>query len=207
MSNKDNTISGLIRQIAGTDINIPVKICDCTVVSLDEENRICFVNSTSGNKTLNNFPVRYMLQVDDGELDVPQIDSVVSVIFSEFTEPYIVKSTELSKKEITIGNQSYEIVGDKQTFNDGSYGGIPILKDPDNTEAGLLKKINNLEKQFNDLKTAFMSWVVVPSDGGLALWTILNTPPLGWATNQITPTAISEIQNPNITHGKDNPET
>ena len=60
----------------------------------------------------------------------------------------------------------------------------------------LKEKINALEKEINDLKTAINAWVVVPQDGGSALKLALAT----WIAQQIVPTQLSEIENDKIQH-------
>jgi hypothetical protein len=70
-------------------------------------------------------------------------------------------------------------------------------------EGGLVKvndlvtKLNNIESDLNTLKTAFSSWVVVPSDGGAALKAITAT----WSGQQLTQTTVNDLENDNVKHG------
>lgn len=189
--------SDLIKQIAGTHNMIPVKMFDANVDSVNVEKRTCQVTSIDPTLTIDDLEVRYMSDISDGEENVPEKDSTVTVIFSSLTTPVIVSNSWLTRKTIIIGDQQWNIIDGKQTFNDGSYGGIPIVKDPENSNAGLLKKINDLEKKINDLIQIFINWIPVPNDGGAALKTLLSS----WLIDIIL-TQESDISNPNIVHGK-----
>ena len=61
----------------------------------------------------------------------------------------------------------------------------------------LKEKYNNLEKDLNDLKSAFNSWVVVPGDGGAAL----KAASASWAGQTVTLTQANEIENEKVKHG------
>ncbi len=69
-------------------------------------------------------------------------------------------------------------------------GGIVKVND-------LVTKLNNIESDLNTLKTAFSSWVVVPSDGGAALKAITAT----WAGQQLTQTTVNDLENDKVKHG------
>lgn len=190
-------IKYLIQQIAGTYGKANVKLFDAIIQkgSINKDERTCIVDSVDGS--LDNLVVRYMLDVSDGDTSIPLEETTVTIAMTDFTDPYIVKSTWLSEKLFVVGEQSYDILKDKQVFNDGKYGGIPIVKDPDNSNAGLLKKINQLEEKYNDLLTSCKSVTITLAPTGTfptASFYTTNTP--------ISPTTKEvDISNPNITHG------
>lgn len=196
------TIGNLIRQIAGTYNNIPVKYIDVNIDEVLEDERCCIVSSCDGSMAIDGLKVRYMPEISDGDEEVPLQDSTAVIVFTEITEPIIVSKSWLSRKTVIIGNQSWEINSEKQVFNDGKFGGIPIVKDPNNSQAGLLKKINQLEQKYNELLTACKSVVITLAPSGVfptASFYTSNTP--------IAPiTKESDISNPNITHGKTLPD-
>lgn len=74
-------------------------------------------------------------------------------------------------------------------FNGGENEGLVKVKE-------LTNKINALENDINNLKTAFSTWVIVPSDGGAALKLITTT----WFGSQLAVTNKSDIQNEKIKH-------
>ena len=73
--------------------------------------------------------------------------------------------------------------------NGGKFGGLIKIEE-------LVTRLNNLEKDINNLKTIFSSWVPVLQDGGTALKTASSS----WATSQLTPTKVSDIEDNKITH-------
>lgn len=79
---------------------------------------------------------------------------------------------------------------DSIQFLDGTHGGLIKIDD-------LVTKLNNVESDINDLKTAFSSWVTVASDGGAALKAITAT----WFGLPLTETKKSDLENELITHG------
>lgn len=203
---------------AGTDGVVFVKVMDVTVNSVDKPKRICYVSSVDNTKAIDNFPARLMPEISDGELTVPEKDSIVTICWSEFTYPFVVNKSWLEEKITIIGNQGWHITKENQVFNDGAYGGIPRVINPDDNEKALLTKINNLEKlvnKLNDRLEGFIdmhsapTWTVVPNDGGAALqaavgiWTAV---PTNAKPDNLTETTQEDIENPNITHGKDIPE-
>jgi len=60
----------------------------------------------------------------------------------------------------------------------------------------LTDKINALENDINNLKTAFNTWVVTPNDGGSKLKVAAAT----WAGSQLQVTNKADIQNEKIKH-------
>jgi hypothetical protein len=114
-----------------------------------------------------------MASVDDGFLIQPEIESTVSVILSDFGEPYISQYSGI----------------DKITFRGGDLGGLVKV-------AELTEKINNLENALNALFLKFNAHTHnVISVGAPSGPSILQE------TNNLVPTQRNEIENINITHG------
>jgi hypothetical protein len=201
-----NAIKTSIQKIAGTYGKVDCVAFDAIVQAGSQNltDMTCYVDSVDSNVT--NLSVRFMLESSDGEINVPLDSSLVTVILTSFTDPYIVKSTELKSKTINIGTQSWDNDGSKQSFQtyvssgEGSFGGFVKIIDPNNPMQGLLKKLNNIENKIDDLIIAINGWIPVPNDGGAALKVALTT----WLLTSITPTTQSEIENPNLVHGLTN---
>lgn len=143
-------IRTLIQRIAGTYGKANVKLFDAIVESVNIDERTCVVNSD--DNSLDGLTVRFMIDVSDGDMSVPQKDSCVTVAMTDFTEPYIVKATWLDEKLFVVGNQSFDIKKDKQIFNDGKFGGLATVKNSLESNGGLLKRYNLLEEDINKLK-------------------------------------------------------
>jgi len=193
-------IARLLRAAVG-GVAMPVRYVDVTVDSVDEVNKTCRVSSCDGSQEIDELEVRYLAETSDGDEDVPEVNSTCVIVFTEITDPVIVSKSWLTKKLIVVGDQSYEIKDGSQKFNGGEFGGLAKVKDTADPTVGLLKKINVLEEILNDLQAKFTAWVVVPSDGGLALKTLLTVTPPIWNVPNIVPTTESEISNSKITHG------
>lgn len=73
-------------------------------------------------------------------------------------------------------------------FNKGELKGLPISDH-------VVDRLNIVEKDLNDLKQVFTSWVVAPQDGGAALKSAAGT----WFGNTITETQYADIANEKIT--------
>lgn len=211
----------LIQKASGTFGLVKVSLAEAVVKSVDKTKRICVVDLIS-TKDVEDLEVKIKPEICDGDTEFPEVESNVVIAFTQFTEPFIITTSDLSEKDITVGNQSWNIQDGIQQFNDGGYKGIPIVIDPDNAQAGLLKKINNLESDLNDLKsnynsilTAAATLVTVlsplgggptPASGLLAYINVIISSLTPYAAQVFVPTTETEISNPNITHGKENPD-
>jgi hypothetical protein len=78
---------------------------------------------------------------------------------------------------------------DEMVFRDGKNGGLINIDD-------LVMKINTIEKEINNLKTVFSSWVTVPNDGGAALKTAV----AGWTAQTISLTQKQDLEDNTILH-------
>lgn len=82
---------------------------------------------------------------------------------------------------------------DKIEINGGKNGGLIKIED-------LVSRLNAIEDDINNLKTALSSWVPIAQDGGAALKTTLTIPGTGWATKQLAKTKTSDLEDDKITH-------
>jgi len=178
----DRDIEEGIRRLAGTQNVDQVNYCNAEVISVNIPARTCDCMVIDGRTEYKLPNVRLMAIVDDGILFEPVIGSTVKVIYSRLVEPFVCQYSEL--ENITID----AITTIK--FNDGSFGGLLKIKET-------VDKLNALEKDLNNLKTAFNSWVIVPADGGLALKIIAAT----WSSQSLSKTVINDLENPKVKHG------
>src|ERR1035441_2634684 len=92
------SIRSKIKQIAGTSQNVNVRLFDATIISVNRESRTCIVDSI--DHSLDGIEVRYMVDISDGDCSIPSVDSTVTVAMTDFTDPYIVKSSWIDEKII-----------------------------------------------------------------------------------------------------------
>ncbi len=193
-----------VKVACGLDQFIPVQLFDAIVQSgsQDEETMTCYVDSV--DSTVSNLQVRYNLCISDGLVCVPADGSTVTIAKTAFTDPYIVKASDLSSCFLGVGNQSWSNDGTVQDFEfwgseEGSFGGFIKVKDPLSSEEGLLKKINNLENLINDLIIKYNSHTHILT---LTSGTGTAAPTVTIETGTIAPiTTESDLTNPHIIHG------
>jgi hypothetical protein len=197
----------IIQRLAGTWGKANFKTFDAIVTSVDIPTRTCVVDAL--DNSLFNLTVRFMVEVSDGDMEVPQEDSTVTVAMTDFTEPYIVSNTWLDNKLIIVGNQSIDVQKDKQIYNDGAYGGWATIKDPSSPNNGILARLNKIEDDNKELKSILNSiktacaGMVVPSVGSPDPFAVVfSTQFATYPTNLLVKTVEEMISNPNITHGK-----
>lgn len=193
-----------IQKIANThDIDV-VEIINCNVVSVDKSSRTCVVTPLSGKSDTTIEDVGLMPERNDGEFKIPKVDSTVGVVMSTFVDPYIVSWSELDEWYIVIGDNTIDMIDSLTKFNGGEYGGLIKVKDPEDTNKGLLKKINNLENLINDLINKYNSHVhpaTLAVSGGSATGTTSVTTQL--ETGTIAPiTSEADLTNADVAHGK-----
>ena len=100
-----------IRVAAGIDDGyVPVQIFDAVVKagSQNSDEMTCVVDSC--DSTCNALVVRYNLCISDGIVCVPDDDSVVTIAKTSFTDPYIVKTSDLISYDLVIGTSEFNLI-------------------------------------------------------------------------------------------------
>ena len=118
--------------------------------------------------------VRLQASPDNGLLMIPSEGSMVIIGLMNENTGYVAMYSKL----------------DSIQFMDGSFGGLIKITD-------LVEKLNVLEDDLNNLKSAINGWTPVANDGGAALKSALAT----YLGNTITPTMETDIENDKVTHG------
>jgi hypothetical protein len=140
---------------------------DCKVISTDENTRTCVVNNG-----VNDIVVRLMAVVDDGILIMPKIDSIVSVIQSDKTDPIIVQYSEVEKIVLMGGDNK---------------GLVKVIE--------LKNKLNAVENQMNSILNVLKTTSIPLAPSGTYPFA-----PLYASINPLTPTQQIDIENPLIQH-------
>jgi hypothetical protein len=120
-----------IQELAGTRNQDEVKLYQCKVNSVDISKRLCNVTTITGNATLT-FNAFLSAGVSDGFIPTPEDDSMVYVLKSKYTLPFVVQYSDIV---------DYVIMG-------GEFGGLVKVIE-------LTQKINNLENKVNEIITKF----------------------------------------------------
>lgn len=152
----------------------------CTIVSVNESERTCICQPIDDSAELQKVRLQAIKSQSVGLVQIPKVGSYVIVTFIDNKNSFVSVFTEIDKILIDT---------DLVQFNGGTFDGIVKIND-------LVTKLNNLENDINDLKTAFSSWVTVPNDGGAALKAITAT----WYAATLTPTVKNDLEDTKITH-------
>ena len=123
----DFNIISAIQQIAGVQNDDKVRLLQCTVNSVDLDNRICNVTTITGKSAVN-FDAQLMAGVADGLLIEPKADSMVYVLISKYTLPFVLQYSDV----VTYA------------FNGDEFGGLVKVIE-------LTQKLNALENKVNEL--------------------------------------------------------
>ena len=203
------TLKQATQKVTGVHGKDHVQLLTCSVDSVDIPSRSCMVTPLNG--TFDSFPVQLMAEIDDGILIIPAEGSTVKVLFSDLNAPTAIQFSQIDKVLMISGDQTYSLMNGLQQFNDGSYGGIPIVKDPSDSDAGLLARLNKIEDDNKNLKTALQNLLaactgmVTPSPGSPDPFSVAFAAQFSTYPSQpLVKTTEDQISNPNITQGKVN---
>lgn len=195
-------------QLAETYNRVPVKMSDCVVVagSVDQSTRTCVVNSV--DSFLNGKVVRLMTDVSDGVMAIPSDDSTITVIYSDVVSPLMVGFSWIDGYVILVGDQTVSFLDSSNggiKFNGGTYGGIIKSIDPSDSTAGLLKRLNNLENDINNLKSLLSATLATPQNTNMpglpdTFQAYLLAQFSTYFSTNLSITQRNDIENENITH-------
>ena len=171
----NEAIRKAIRQLAGTDNIDGVSVFEATVLSVDEENFTCEVETIGDNATTKIPDVRISAESNDGFKLVPKVDSTVIVT--------------ITKRGVAFVSMVSDV--DRIVLLDGSYGGMVKISD-------LVTKLNNLENKVNDILSAFNAHTHAGVTVGSGSTATTTTP----ITGSLTPTNVTDIENDLIIHGQ-----
>lgn len=192
----DRDLQTAIRKLAGTFKRDSVTILPATVKSVDEDKATCVVVVVNDVEIPD---VRLQSTICDGLLILPKVDSDVMILFSIQNEPFICLYGDVDKYYLQVGDSSDTMTNDgKRVFNDGKFGGLIKVKDPDNANIGLLKKINNIENLLNGFINIYNTHTHTATSFGSP-----TTVPSSVESQSINPiTSEGDITSNLITHGK-----
>jgi hypothetical protein len=169
----ESEIRSKLKAIVGID-NIPMSLLG-SVVSVDEDEMTCTVTPNIGGADFTD--VMLMSDNETTSLGIyfkPKVGSQVMISPYSDVDYFVSMVSEV----------------DEVWLHGDQYGGLVKVAD-------LVTKLNNLENDINLLKTAFSTWIVVPSDGGAALKVVTAT----WTGQTLTPTVVNDIQSTTVKHG------
>lgn len=198
MSNWKDSIRQSIRTIADSDrIADKPDVYYAEVDSVDEATRTCSCTLISGTSDISLETVNLMAEINDGLLRIPTVGSTVYILSSKNVTPWVDMFSQLDKIYYIAGGNTFLITDTGIELMGKKYAGVPKVIDPDDSNAGVLKKLNNIENIVNDLISKYNSHTHtgVQTGGGTSGTT------LALETNTLTPTQQTDIENPHVQHG------
>ena len=159
-----------IRQIAGTHNDDKVRLLICEVNSVDILSRKCNVSSISGHASIT-FDAQLTAGIADGIIPTPEINSIVYVLSSKYTLPFVVLYSDI----------------DNYVLNGGEFGGLVKVIE-------LTDKLNKLEQKINEI-ILNMSTLTLPVSGATA------GPPITPPISNLVETLRTELENTTVNHG------
>ena len=162
-----------IQELAGTRNQDEVKLYQCNVNSIDLSKRTANVTTITGTANLT-FDALLTAGVSDGFVISPEIGSMVYVLTSKYTLPFIVTFSDITQ---------FDIMG-------GEFGGLVKV-------AELTEKLNKLENKVNEIITTFGTHTHTV----IMLGAPTSTTPTPIVGN-LTVSQRSELENTKIKHGE-----
>lgn len=158
------------------DKRIPVQLQQGKVESVDTNDNTCTVDPGDGRAKLAGVKLQAVEGNAMGLLLIPKVGSYVlyGKVDNLLTDNAVLKTYEL---------EAIYLRGD-------SFKGLVKVDE-------LVQELDGIKDDLNELKQAFASWTVAPSDGGAALKLATAT----WYGQTLQPTNAANLQNPNVKHG------
>jgi hypothetical protein len=152
-----------------------------TAKDVDKDTRTCTFVPAGDDAERFNIRLQATMSGKLGFIIVPKEGSDIAVTFVNKSTGFVSLTTEAEK--ILIDTETFQM-------NGGEKGGLINVED-------LISKLNAIEKDLNNLKKAFASWVpVLSGDGGAALKVLLAQ----YSGKLFLETKRSEIEDTKVTH-------
>jgi len=161
-----------IQELAGTRNQDEVKLYQCNVNSVDLSTRTANLTTITGTANVT-FNALLTAGISDGFVVTPEIGSMVYVLMSKYTLPFIVTFSDIMQ---------FDIMG-------GEFGGLVKVIE-------LTEKLNNLENKVNEIITTFGTHTHTVTAVGSP------TSPTSTPINgSLTISQRADIENINVKHG------
>jgi len=203
-----NQVKTDIQKIAGTYGMDFVELITCTVNGVaNATTRACTVTPVDGS--LPPFTAYLMPEIDDGILILPSAGSTVKVLCSTQNAPMVIHYSAIDSIYYVAGGSTIQADANGIQLMGSNYGGMVKLVDPNNSEAGVLARLNKIESDINDLKKALLQYlnpatnpVAEGSPGDPSLFQANLFANLATYFNQdLVQTQRSDLENTVVVHG------
>jgi hypothetical protein len=180
------TINEAIRHLALTGEELYCRIC--TVDAVDEQERTVDCTPLDDGTPLLGVNLQANQGGADGVVAIPAVGSYVVVAFLSPAVAVVVLTDVVDRLLFKVGETTGEITAGGIVLNGGDEGMVKLV--------ALVDRMNAIEGQINDLRSALSLWVAVPNDGGAALKASI----AAWLSQPITPTVRGDLEDEKIKH-------
>lgn len=201
-----SAIKNIIKQIAteGSSASLFVG----TVSAVDTKTRTVDVEPINEDAPVLGVNLQANQEATLGVVLFPRVGSYVAVaMLSGYAAGVVVLTEDVESIEVNINDGTKLVITEDgmslnvkdgitldiddsaAVFNGGDLGGLINIED-------LTSKLNNIEREINNLKTVFSSWAPVPQDGGAALKASVSS----WAGKQLALSKRGDYEDKKIKH-------
>lgn len=201
MENAGLKLRQIIRDTMGTS-----SLMYGTVVRVDAENNIMDAQIGDTELVVSDISISVVAGDNASVHFYPTLGSLVvlGVPYNQSENIFVVKFTQIDRAQVKIGEYtcfctaenislskeggaSIVLQDDSVVMNGGDLGGLIEVEK-------LTQRLNSIENDINNLKTAFTGWVVSPTDGGAALKAAASV----WAAQRLQITTRGDYENENV---------
>jgi hypothetical protein len=190
-------------------VNALVDFPDCTfrvgiVSDIDKDKDTCTVQPVNGDAEMLGVQLKAIIDSEDnGYILYPKKDSnvLVGIIDGVKTHSFVAMLSEVESiklvidgNKITADKDNYIAKWKKWQFNDGNFGGMVKLVDPNDTSAGVLARLNKLEQAFTQHLIKFNTHMHPTAAPGLP------SVPSTLDTQTISQTSRAQLEDKDVTH-------
>lgn len=199
-------LKNIIRQLANEGISGSIMVG--TVSSVDREARTVDVEPINEDAPVLGVNLQANQEATLGVVLYPRVGSyVVVAMLSGYEAGVVVLTEDVESIEVNINDGTKLTITEDgismnikdgitldmdesaAVFNGGDLGGLINIAD-------LTSHLNTIEKDINNLKTVFTSWVPAPQDGGAAL----KSGVASWAGQQLTLSKRGDYEDKKVKH-------
>lgn len=184
-----SNIRDLVRQLAATPSSGAGSMILCRVDSVDTEARTVDAQPLDESAPILGVNLQANQSSEVGVVMFPRQDSYVIVGMLGMCQAVVVTCDDVERVRIDVGDMSVDISEDGIAMNGGKLGGLVNV-------GSLTKRLNAIEQDINQLKTAITAAPVSPMDGGAAFKGGLSQ----WAGSTLELSKDEDYEDTNVTH-------
>lgn len=184
-----SNIRDLVRQLAATPSSGAGSMILCRVTSVDTEARTVDAQPLDESAPILGVNLQANQSSEVGVVMFPRQDSYVIVGMLGMCQAVVVTCDDVERVRIDVGDMSVDVSEDGIAMNGGELGGMVNVQ-------GLTDRLNAIENDINNLRTAIKSAPIGSMDGGAAFKGGLAS----WAGQPLSLSTNDDYEDNNVKH-------